>query len=73
MGIDDANARGPLGAVSSRTFQIENRTRTLPGVPDGDYEVVQFQTNFAKKSGATETVFLAREGTGWKVNGYFIR
>ena len=68
-----ANARSPLGAVSSRTFQSENRTKTLPGMPDGDYDVIQFQTNFAKKSGAIETVFLAREGSGWKVNGYFIR
>ncbi|MET0438941.1 MAG: DUF4019 domain-containing protein [Devosia sp.] len=68
-----ASARTPLGAVSYRKFLSENRTRTLPGLPDGDYDVIQFQTDFAKKSAAIETVFLAREGTGWKVNGYFIR
>jgi hypothetical protein len=68
-----ANARGPLGVVSSRTFQSESRMKTLPGLPDGDYDVVQFQTSFAKKSAAIETVALMREGAGWKAIGYFIR
>jgi hypothetical protein len=45
----------------------------MPGAPDGDYEVVKFQTSFARKVGATETVVLAREASGWKVDGYFIR
>jgi hypothetical protein len=42
-------------------------------VPDGEYEVVQFETSFANKAAAVETVVLSREKSGWKVDGYFIR
>jgi hypothetical protein len=67
------SVREPLGAVSSRSFKSRTKTSTLPGVPDGEYEVVQFQTSFAKKALATETVVLSHEPSGWKVDGYFIR
>ncbi|HEV2595216.1 MAG TPA: DUF4019 domain-containing protein [Sphingomicrobium sp.] len=65
--------RQPLGAVSSRNVKSVTRSKSLPGAPDGDYEVVQFQTQFANKADATETVVLSREASGWKVDGYFIR
>jgi hypothetical protein len=64
--------REPLGAVSSRSLASITQARSLPGAPDGDYEVVRFQTSFANKAGATETIVLAHEATGWKVDGYFI-
>jgi hypothetical protein len=48
-------------------------SKSLPGAPDGDYEVVQFQTSFANKAAANETVVLSLEASGWKVDGYFIR
>ena len=65
--------RQPLGAVSSRTLLNATRAASLPGAPAGDYEVVQFRTDFAGKPDAVETVALAREGVSWKVAGYFIR
>ena len=65
--------RDPLGAVSSRTLKSATATKSLPGAPDGEYEVVQFETSFAKKAAAVETVVLSREKSGWKVDGYFIR
>ncbi len=65
--------RDPLGAVSLRLLKSIRKAMTLPGAPDGDYEVVQFQTSFAHKSNAIETVVLAREQSRWKVDGYFIR
>jgi len=49
------------------------KTSALPGAPDGQYEMLEFQTSFALKKDATETVVLAREPSGWKVDGYFIR
>jgi DNA-binding CsgD family transcriptional regulator len=67
------SVRQPLGAVTARALQSATRTGSLPGAPDGDYEVVQFQTDFAARSGAVETVVLVRESAGWKVAGYFIR
>ena len=65
--------RQPLGAVSSRLLQSATTSNSLPGAPAGEYEIVEFQTTFARKSSAVETVVLARESSGWKVVGYFIR
>ena len=65
--------RKPLGAVLSRTLFKVTKAATLPGVPEGDYEILEFRTDFAARTGAIERVVLAREPTGWTVNGYFIR
>lgn len=65
--------RKPLGAVLSRTVQSVTQTNSLPGAPAGEYQVIQFKTDFAGKTAAIETVFLAHEASDWKVAGYFIR
>lgn len=65
--------RQPLGAVVTRTFDSVERTRTLPGAPGAEYEILAFRTNFAQRSDASETVILVRESEGWRVAGYFIR
>ena len=57
----------------SRTLFKVTKAATLPGVPEGDYEILEFRTDFAARTGAIERVVLAREPTGWTVNGYFIR
>ncbi|HEV2815838.1 MAG TPA: DUF4019 domain-containing protein [Allosphingosinicella sp.] len=61
-------ARVPLGRVLSRRFTSEE---SIPAPPSG-YQLVRFQTSFANKAGATETLSLAREGESWRVAGYFI-
>lgn len=65
--------RKPLGQAQSRTLQSVMPTKTLPGAPAGDYQVLQFQTRFANKPDATETVVMAKEAAGWRPSGYFIR
>jgi hypothetical protein len=65
--------RQSLGAVTSRSVKGVQSPRTLPGLPDGDYKIIQFATAFANKAEAVETVVLAREDGDWKVEGYFIR
>ncbi|WP_264806548.1 DUF4019 domain-containing protein [Acetobacter estunensis] len=35
--------------------------------------MIQFQTRFANKPNAVETVVLSREQPYWRVSGYFIR
>lgn len=65
--------RKPLGAVLSRALASATRAASLPGAPEGEYEILVFQTDFAARKGAKETVVLAREPTGWGVSGYFIR
>lgn len=68
-----APVRAPLGAVEARALRALTKTKSLPGAPDGEYEVLQFQTSFANKAAATETIVLSHEASGWKVDGYFIR
>jgi uncharacterized protein DUF4019 len=68
-----APVREPLGGVSSRVLKSLTKSKSLPGVPDGEYEVIEFQTSFANKAAATETVVLSHEASGWKVDGYFLR
>jgi len=63
----------PLGAVSSRVLKQITRLSSIQGLPDGEYEVLQFQTSFATKSGATEIVFLVHETSAWKVASYIIQ
>jgi len=65
--------RQPLGSVSSRTLASVLKATQLPGAPEGQYEVLQFTTNFETKVGAIETVTLVHEPSGWKVDGYFIK
>jgi len=66
--------RGPLGKVLSRKLKSATYTKTLPGAPDGEYVVVQFDTSFEHKQAATETVTPTLDKDGkWRVSGYFIK
>ncbi len=62
------DVRPPLGAVISRTVL---RQDSLPVPPHG-MEMVKFQTRFANKDNAVETVTLDREGGQWRVVGVMI-
>jgi hypothetical protein len=67
-------ARGPLGALLSRKLKSAQYKTTLPGAPDGEYVVIRYDTSFANKKEAVETVtpMLDKDGK-WRVSGYFIR
>ena len=66
--------RSPLGSLKSRALRSAHYTKSLPGVPDGEYVVVQFDTAFDKKQAAVETVTPMKEADGhWRVSGYFIK
>lgn len=65
--------RASVGPVVSRVQENATRTSTLPGLPSGDYLIVQYRTSFRDKASVSETVVLTHERTGWKVDGYFIR
>ncbi len=65
--------RAPLGSLLSRSQPSVTFAKTLPGAPDGNYALLQFQTSFHKKSSAVETLTLMAEGDQWRVAGYFIR
>ncbi len=66
--------RSPLGAVVSRTLRDARPATELPGAPDGEYVVFQFDTRFEHKRTAVETVTPMKDSDGaWRVSGYFIR
>ena len=64
--------REPLGAMSSRTLKDVKLTKTLPGMRDGQYATVRYDTAFAHKAGAVESVTLVSENGAWSVIGYSI-
>jgi hypothetical protein len=67
-------ARSPLGSMKSRTVRSVTSANTLPGAPDGEYVVFQFDTSFERKAAALETVTTIHEVDGqWRVAGYFVR
>lgn len=67
-------ARQPLGKLLARKIKSKQYTKQLPGAPDGEYVVIQFETSFEKKKSTTETITPALDKDGkWKVSGYFIR
>jgi len=66
--------RKPLGKVLSRKVINSTYTTLLPGAPDGQYVVIQFETSFENKHNAVETVTPMLEPNGqWRVSGYYIR
>ena len=66
--------RQPLGDLVSRKLKSADYRKSLPGAPDGEYVVLQFDTSFANKKVAVETVTPMLETGGvWKVSGYFIK
>jgi hypothetical protein len=68
------SVRAPLGRVRSRAVRSATYTRTLPGAPDGEYVVIQYDTQFEHKGSAVETVTPMRNQDGsWLVSGYYIR
>jgi hypothetical protein len=67
-------ARGPLGRMNSRKLKSATYKTSLPGAPDGQYVVIQYDSSFEHKKSAIETVTPTMDKDGqWRVSGYFIR
>ncbi len=67
-------SRDPLGKMLSRKLKSATYTKTLPGAPDGEYVVIQYESSFEHKQSAVETItpMLDKDGK-WRVSGYFIK
>jgi hypothetical protein len=73
--INSMNAyRKPLGKMIGRKLKSKQYMTSLPGAPDGEYVVIQFDTAFENKKEAIETItpMIDTDGT-WRVSGYFIK
>ena len=69
-----SGVRKPLGKVISRKVKSRQMADKLPGAPDGKYVVIQYDTIFAAKAAAVETVTPMLDADGaWRVSGYFIK
>jgi hypothetical protein len=66
--------RTPLGALVSRKLSIKTYSTSLPGMPDGEYVVIQYETSYQNKKSAIETItpMLDKDGQ-WRVAGYYIK
>lgn len=66
--------RQPLGKTLSREVKSTTYATSLPGAPDGEYVVIEFETSFENKKQAIETVTPMRDEDGkWRVSGYYIK
>ncbi len=66
--------RRPLGKLVSRKMKSSTFETSLPGAPDGEYVVIQFETSFENKKESIETVTPMMDKNGkWKVSGYYIQ
>ena len=69
-----SNLKSSLGKTNTRIFFRAQYTTSLPGVPNGEYVVIQFQTDFETKNSAIETITPMKDSDGlWRVSGYFIK
>jgi hypothetical protein len=67
-------AQTPLGKAVSRKLKSQRYAEELPGAPDGEYVVIEYETSFEKKRNGTETVTPMKDTDGeWRVAGYFIK
>lgn len=65
--------RAPLGKVLERNVKSRRYTKTLPGAPEREYVVIEYETVFKNKQTVTETVTSVLEKDGkWKIAGYYI-
>jgi hypothetical protein len=66
--------RQPLGKVISRKVKSTLYTRSIPGAPEGEYVVIQYDTQFEQRPAASEYVTPFRDKDGsWKVSGYYVK
>jgi len=66
--------RKPFGALVSRKLKNRKYFTVLPGVPKGEYMVIQFDASFANRDSVVETVTPLLEKDGkWRVSGYYIK
>ena len=66
--------RKPLGKLVTRKMKTATYKTSLPGAPDGEYVVIEFETVLENKKAAVETVTPMMDKDGkWRVSGYFVK
>lgn len=66
--------RKPLGKLVTRKVKTKTYKTSLPGAPDGEYVIIEFETSFEHKKSAIETVTPMMDKDGkWRASGYYIK
>ena len=66
--------RSALGSVVTRKLRTVQYLTTMPGAPDGEYVMIQYDTSFTHKKSAIEVVVPMMDADGkWRVSEYSIR
>ena len=74
MGRNVRQNSAPFGKVLERNVKSNTYKTSVPGVPDGEYVVIQYQTKYEHKANTIETVTPSREKDGkWRVAGYYLK
>jgi len=69
-----SSLRKPLVRMISRKLISARYTTSIPGVPKGEYVIIQYGTFFEKKRNAIETITPVLDKDGkWKVSSYRIQ
>jgi len=73
--VKNAAMLAPMGELKSRKLlSAVYATSLLDDTPDGHYVTIQYESSFANKKQAVETLIPAREADGtWKVACYFVK
>jgi hypothetical protein len=66
-------ARAGTGALLSRELTHASYATTVPGAPEGQYVVLEYNAAFANRQEAVETLTLSLAKGYWRVNGYYIK
>ena len=68
------SARKPFGKFVKRTPTRFARSHVMPGAPDGDFSIIEFESVFANGKQATEQIiWMLVDNDVWRVSGYYIR
>jgi len=69
-----SDIRKATGAFSSRKLKSATYSKELPGAPEGEYVVLEYESVFANKPVATEkvTLILGRD-LYWRVSSYAVK
>ncbi len=62
-----------LGPVSHRSIKAIKKTEAYPGLPDGQYVLVYFETEMKNKGKAAEIVLIVKTDNAWQPCSYLIK
>lgn len=63
----------PLGDLLSREKASSKTATDLPGGPEGEYVIYEFNVEYTNKKHAIETISMVLEDDQWRVIGYYIK